>query len=117
MHVSLCRRQLTMVSTSLGGIVRVIQFSEFGDPSRLQLVARPDLEAGASTAIIQVVAAGVNPSDIKNVAGRMTQTTLPRVPGRDCSAVVVNGPSEWLGSKSGEPAAIWESRVMAAVPS
>ena len=79
--------------------MRVIQFSEFGDPSRLQLVERPDLKADASTAIVRVVAASVNPSDVKNVAGRMQQTTLPRVPGRDYSGVVVDGPAEWIGQE------------------
>jgi NADPH2:quinone reductase len=77
--------------------MRVIQFSQFGDPSQLHLVERPDLKADASTAIVQVVAASVNPSDVKNVAGRMYQTTLPRVPGRDYSGVVVDGPAEWIG--------------------
>jgi NADPH2:quinone reductase len=77
--------------------MRVIQFSQFGDPSQLHLVERPDLKADASTAIVQVVAASVNPSDVKNVAGRMHQTTLPRVPGRDYSGVVVDGPAEWIG--------------------
>jgi len=42
-------------------------------------------------------AASINPSDVKNVAGRMSQTTLPRIPGRDYSGVVVDGPAEWLG--------------------
>jgi NADPH:quinone reductase len=81
--------------------MRVIQFSQFGDPSQLQLVERSDLEANERTAIVQVLAASVNPSDVKNVAGRMHQTTLPRVPGRDFSGVVVDGPAEWLG------AAVW----------
>ncbi len=39
------------------------------------------------------------PSDVKNVAGRMSQTTLPRVPGRDYSGVVVDGPRAWIGQK------------------
>jgi NADPH:quinone reductase len=77
--------------------MRVIQFSHFGGPDQLHLVDRPDLKATDSTAIVQVVAASVNPSDVKNVAGRMHQTTLPRVPGRDYSGVVVAGPGEWLG--------------------
>lgn len=79
--------------------MRVIQFSQFGDPSQLQLVERPGLKADGSTAIIKVVAAAVNPSDVKNVAGRMHQTTLPRVPGRDYSGVVVDGSAEWIGAE------------------
>lgn len=79
--------------------MRVIEFSQFGDPSQLKLVERPDLKADASTAVVQVVAASVNPSDVKNVAGRMHQTTLPRVPGRDYSGVVIDGPAEWIGKE------------------
>ena len=45
------------------------------------------------------MAASVNPSDVKNIAGRMEQTTLPRVPGHDYSGVVVDGPSEWVGKE------------------
>jgi NADPH:quinone reductase len=36
---------------------------------------------------------------VKNVAGRMSQTTLPRVPGRDYSGVVVDGPKEWINQE------------------
>jgi len=79
--------------------MRVVEFSHFGDPSQLRLVDRPDPKADASTAIVQIVAASVNPSDVKNVAGRMHQTTLPRVPGRDFSGVVVDGPAEWIGQE------------------
>ncbi len=79
--------------------MRAVEFSHFGDPSQLRLVDRPDPKADASTAVVQIVAASVNPSDVKNVAGRMAQTTLPRVPGRDFSGVVVDGPAEWIRSE------------------
>lgn len=79
--------------------MRVIEFNQFGDPSELHLAERPDLKATESTAIVQVIAASVNPSDVKNVAGRMPQTTLPRVPGRDYSGVVVDGPAERTGKE------------------
>jgi NADPH2:quinone reductase len=36
---------------------------------------------------------------VKNVAGAMSQTTLPRIPGRDYAGVVVQGPTEWLGAE------------------
>jgi NADPH2:quinone reductase len=54
--------------------------------------------ADAGTAVIAVMAAGINPSDVKNVAGRFDRTTLPRTPGRDYSGVVVDGPGEWKGA-------------------
>jgi NADPH:quinone reductase-like Zn-dependent oxidoreductase len=41
--------------------------------------------------LIQVKAAAINPSDIKNVSGFFQGTTLPRTPGRDFSGIVVEG--------------------------
>ena len=81
--------------------MRAIRFTAFGDPSVLELA---DLAAPAlseSTALVRVMAASINPSDVKNVAGAMKQTTLPRIPGRDFAGVVEVGPAEWIG------AAVW----------
>lgn len=77
--------------------MRVIEFRRFGEPTELEVVERSDCKPTNSTAVVRVVAASINPSDVKNVAGRMEQTTLPRVPGRDYSGVVVEGPEEWIG--------------------
>jgi NADPH2:quinone reductase len=79
--------------------MRALRFFEFGDPSKLSLVDRPDPPADATTAIVRIVAGSVNPSDVKNVAGHMEGTVLPRVPGRDFSGVVEQGPREWLGTE------------------
>jgi NADPH:quinone reductase len=79
--------------------MRVIEFSHFGDASQLHMVERPDLKADESTAIVQIAAASVNPSDVKNVRGMMQQTTPPRVPGRDFSGIVVDGPTKWIGQE------------------
>jgi NADPH:quinone reductase len=79
--------------------MRLIQFERFGDPSQLHLAEKPQPRADADNAVVRVEAASVNPSDTKNVAGRMSQTTLPRVPGRDYSGVVVEGPDEWRGQE------------------
>jgi NADPH:quinone reductase-like Zn-dependent oxidoreductase len=81
--------------------MRAIEFRQFGDPSQLHLVERPDPHADDSTAVVRIEAASVNPSDVKNVAGGMPQTTLPRIPGRDYSGVVIEGPPDWVG------AAVW----------
>ena len=48
---------------------------------------------------MRVMAASINPSDVKNVAGAMKQTTLPRIPGRDFAGVVEAGPAEWVGAE------------------
>src|SRR6202453_5448276 len=79
--------------------MQVIEFKEFGSPYQLDLAERPLPQADANTAVVRIEAASVNPSDVKNVAGRMSQTTLPRVPGRDYSGVVVDGPEDWLNQE------------------
>jgi NADPH:quinone reductase-like Zn-dependent oxidoreductase len=41
--------------------------------------------------LIEVKAAAINPSDIKNVQGKMHLTTIPRIPGRDFAGLIVKG--------------------------
>src|SRR5271166_1372781 len=79
--------------------MRAIRFKAFGDPSVLEVgeVAAP--AADERTALVRVIAASINPSDVKNVAGTMKQTTLPRIPGRDFAGVVEAGPAEWIGAE------------------
>jgi NADPH:quinone reductase len=81
--------------------MRAIQFKAFGDPSVLDLVEIAAPAIDETTALVRVIAASINPSDVKNVAGNMKQTTLPRIPGRDFAGVVEVGPTEWIG------AAVW----------
>ncbi len=52
-----------------------------------------------SELLVKVEAAAVNPSDAKNVLGRMPETTTPRIPGRDFAGTVVQGPAEWMNRK------------------
>ena len=49
--------------------------------------------------VIEIVAAGVNPSDVKAVLGAMPHAVWPRTPGRDYAGVVVEGPAELLGQE------------------
>src|SRR3954464_1682757 len=79
--------------------MRAIRFRVFGDPSVLELAQMPVPDADAGTALVRILAASINPSDVKNVAGAMKQTTLPRVPGRDFAGMVERGPAEWIGAK------------------
>jgi len=71
--------------------VKALRFGKFGPPSVLAIdeIPRPDPRAGE--ALVQVKAAAINPSDVKNVAGHFPATTLPRTPGRDFSGIVVAG--------------------------
>jgi len=71
--------------------MKALRFSKFGAPSVLAIeeVPRPNPRDGE--ALIQVKAAAINPSDVKNVSGLFPGTTLPRTPGRDFSGIVVEG--------------------------
>ena len=80
--------------------MRALRFSRFGDPDVLHVTDLPDPVARHDCeAVIEVKAASVNPSDLKNVAGRMEGTTLPRTPGRNFAGVVVGGPPGWIGAE------------------
>ncbi|MGD0667692.1 MAG: zinc-binding alcohol dehydrogenase family protein [Bryobacteraceae bacterium] len=72
---------------------------EFGEPETLRVVEIEEPRPAADEVLIAVRAAGVNPSDVANLAGRFSQTTLPRTPGRDYAGVVAKGPSELLGKE------------------
>jgi NADPH2:quinone reductase len=60
-------------------------------------IERLALTRGAGDVVVEVKAAGVNPSDIKAATGLMPYAVFPRTPGRDYAGVVVDGPAEWLG--------------------
>lgn len=55
------------------------------------------LTPGPDDVVVEVKAAGVNPSDVKAATGLMPYAVFPRTPGRDFAGVVVDGPSEWIG--------------------
>ncbi|ASL46852.1 2-deoxy-scyllo-inosamine dehydrogenase [Burkholderia sp. AD24] len=78
--------------------MKAIQFKSFGNPEVLEHTDLPALQADADSAVVQVKAASVNPSDVKNVSGHFEHTVLPRTPGRDFSGVVVDGPADWIGA-------------------
>jgi NADPH2:quinone reductase len=78
--------------------MRAIRFKTFGDPSVLEVAEIAAPAIGETTALVRTKAASINPSDVKNVAGAMKQTTLPRTPGRDFGGVVEVGPAEWIGA-------------------
>lgn len=63
----------------------------------LTLCEQEQHEPAPGHALVRVLAAAVNPSDVKACLGLMPQAVWPRTPGRDFAGVVVEGPSEWLG--------------------
>jgi NADPH:quinone reductase len=55
------------------------------------------LTRGPQDVVVEIKAAGVNPSDVKAATGLMPYAVFPRTPGRDFAGIVVDGPLEWLG--------------------
>jgi NADPH:quinone reductase-like Zn-dependent oxidoreductase len=78
--------------------VRALRFERFGDLADLDLADVPKPEPRAGEVLVAVRASSVNPSDVKNVLGKMEGTTLPRIPGRDFAGVVIAGPPALVGA-------------------
>jgi len=79
--------------------MKAVQFRSFGKPEMLEYVDLPTPVPAPGNALVKVLAASVNPSDVKNVSGHFGHTTLPRVPGRDFSGIVVAGPDAWIDAE------------------
>ena len=102
--------------------MRALRFEKTGSLDNLKVQEMPTPKPGTGDVLVQVKAAAINPSDLKNVLGFMHITTLPRTPGRDFAGVVTEGPAAlvgksvfWLGRQSG----FWarrRSRRVCAVP-
>jgi NADPH:quinone reductase len=97
LKVVLCWRHQAEISSREDAIMRALRFDHLGGPAVLQVRDVPDPAGTPQQAVIRVRAASVNPSDVKNVAGAMEGTVLPRTPGRDFAGVVISGPPEWHG--------------------
>ncbi len=79
-------------------MMRAIKIEQFGDPSALQVHDVPQPHPNSGEVLVEIRAASINPSDVKNVQGGMKQiTTLPRIPGRDFAGVVIEGDPALVG--------------------
>jgi hypothetical protein len=93
-------RRLARVASALqggGSNMRALRFARAGsiDNLSMDIIDRP--VPGPGEALVRVQAAAINPSDVKNVLGKMPMTTVPRTPGRDFAGVVEQGPSTLIG--------------------
>lgn len=79
--------------------MRALYFRQTGALSNLKVEELGSPRIGAGEALVQVRAAAINPSDPKNVLGKMGETKPPRVPGRDFSGIVIDGPTAWKGKE------------------
>jgi NADPH:quinone reductase-like Zn-dependent oxidoreductase len=77
--------------------MRAVVIHQFGDPKVLKVEDVPTPEPRSDEVLVAVKAASISPSDVKNVAGTMHGTTLPRIPGRDFAGTVVKGAVDLIG--------------------
>lgn len=77
--------------------MRGFYFRNTGSLDNLQIAEFPMPVPSAGEVLVQVMAAAINPSDVKNVLGKMAETKTPRVPGRDFAGLVVSGDPRWEG--------------------
>ncbi len=77
--------------------MKALRFSTFGGLANLAVQEVPVPSLAANEVLVHVRAASINPSDVKNVQGKMEGTTLPRIPGRDFAGIVVEGPPNLRG--------------------
>ncbi len=79
--------------------MKALRFHRFGDLSGLSVEDLPIPRPADGEVLVRIKAASLNPSDVKNVQGKMEGTTLPRVPGRDFSGIIVDGPAQMKGQE------------------
>jgi NADPH2:quinone reductase len=77
--------------------MRALRFERTGSLDGLTVQEIPKPVAKPGEVLVQVKAAAVNPSDIKNVLSGMDETTAPRTPGRDFAGIVEHGPTVLSG--------------------
>jgi len=79
--------------------MRALRFEKTGALDELKLGDLPQPVPASGEVLVQIKAAAINPSDVKNVLGKMHETSVPRTPGRDFAGIVVEGPQEWVNQK------------------
>lgn len=78
--------------------MHALRFERVGSLDELSIREIPAPKPSAGEVLVRVKAAAINPSDIKNVQGKMHGTTVPRTPGRDFAGILVEGPKELIGT-------------------
>jgi NADPH:quinone reductase len=76
-----------------------LRIEHFGSLSKLHLQELPKPSLQPNEVLVEIHAAAINPSDVKNVLGAMHQTTLPRTPGRDFAGVIIEGAANLIGTE------------------
>jgi NADPH2:quinone reductase len=77
--------------------MKALRFNQTGSLSELSVTSMAQPVPRHGEVLVKVQAAAINPSDVKNVMGKMSQTTCPRTPGRDFAGVIEHGPADLIG--------------------
>jgi NADPH2:quinone reductase len=85
------------LQTKTGQALRVTEKSPDLDNLRIAIEEREAPQPGPGQVLVEIVAAGVNPSDVKATLGHMPHAVWPRTPGRDYAGIVREGPSHMIG--------------------
>ena len=73
--------------------MRALKFYQTGSLDNLHVEEVSVPIPAAEEVLVEVKAAAINPSDVKNVQGKMHETTVPRIPGRQELLVVCKSPA------------------------
>lgn len=84
-------------SAKAGNALRVTQKSPDLDNLLIDVAEVGAPRPGPGQVLVEIVAAGVNPSDVKASLGHMPHAIWPRTPGRDFGGIVREGPSQMIG--------------------
>ena len=79
--------------------ITVSEESTDADSLKLELKTTEIPAIKDNECLVKISASGINPSDVKALLGKMPNLTWPRVPGRDYSGVVVEGPGNLIGKE------------------
>ena len=85
------------VDAKIARALRVTEKSPDLDNLRIDVVDVAVPRPGPGQVLVEIVAAGVNPSDVKATLGHMPHAIWPRTPGRDFGGIVREGPSSMIG--------------------
>jgi NADPH:quinone reductase len=79
--------------------MKALYIDRHGPPENLKVSEIPKPSPGPNDVLIQVEAAGINPSDLASVEGKFLGSVLPRIVGRDFAGKIVEGPPDLIGAE------------------
>jgi len=77
--------------------LQLAQPSASPEAIQVNVITQQAPTCGPTEAVVRVLMAAINPSDVKASLGHMPQAVFPRTPGRDYVGIVELGPKEWVG--------------------